>query len=563
MFKAEPVDQYGNLIDRHNLWEMVGVRYRRSLFPGFSDTAEYSFPLLGQRVGAAPAPRSRVTFRFATPRAARARADGHGASSLPQDRPVPAQLHVRRGLRTDDAGHGDGAGRGAHPRSRLRCSRERLAASAPALRPHRRVGARLVHDRAAAPATFSRVTRALFLTRGRGAGLRARTRRRGEPRDHALARRAGRGEAPASDGGRRCAPGAGRPRTRRRGCRRTRGDTRRARPRRRRQRHRRRAHRAAPGVTFTEVAESVGLRFTHFAGRRSTQLPEDMGSGLAWGDYDGDGWPDLFVVNESGPLTMSAAEVAASPAHARLFHNVGGRFVDVTEQPRASPCAAWAWARPGATTTATAGSTCFVTRYGTERCSSTTKATAASATCRRRRGSTASRASGRAHLGRLRPRRTARPLRVRLRALQLRRREGEPRRATSSRRRCPYTLNPSSYPPERNLLLHNVGGRFVERGPRGRRRRPDRPLALGLVGGLRRRRLARSLRGERRLRQRAVPEPRQRPLPRHQRIGLGERVPRLDGPRRRRLGQRRPLRHLHHPLARPGERALPRRDAAT
>jgi cytochrome c554/c'-like protein len=43
MFKAEPVDQYGNLIDRHNLWEMVGVRYRRSLFPGFSDTTEFSF----------------------------------------------------------------------------------------------------------------------------------------------------------------------------------------------------------------------------------------------------------------------------------------------------------------------------------------------------------------------------------------------------------------------------------------------------------------------------------------------------------------------------------------
>ncbi len=43
MFKAEPVDQYGNLIDRHNLWEMVGVRYRRSLFPGFSDQAKYSF----------------------------------------------------------------------------------------------------------------------------------------------------------------------------------------------------------------------------------------------------------------------------------------------------------------------------------------------------------------------------------------------------------------------------------------------------------------------------------------------------------------------------------------
>lgn len=41
LFKAEPVDQYGNLIDRHNLWEMVGVRYRRAIFPGYSDAVEY------------------------------------------------------------------------------------------------------------------------------------------------------------------------------------------------------------------------------------------------------------------------------------------------------------------------------------------------------------------------------------------------------------------------------------------------------------------------------------------------------------------------------------------
>jgi len=47
IFKAEPVDQYGNLIDRHNLWEMVGVRYRRALFPGFSDKAEFVFTCPG------------------------------------------------------------------------------------------------------------------------------------------------------------------------------------------------------------------------------------------------------------------------------------------------------------------------------------------------------------------------------------------------------------------------------------------------------------------------------------------------------------------------------------
>lgn len=53
MFKAEPVDQYGNLIDRHNLWEMVGVRFRRSLFPGSSDAATYDVPCPG--TGGAPA----------------------------------------------------------------------------------------------------------------------------------------------------------------------------------------------------------------------------------------------------------------------------------------------------------------------------------------------------------------------------------------------------------------------------------------------------------------------------------------------------------------------------
>jgi len=44
MFKAEPVDQAGNLIDRHNLWEMVGVRFRRAIFPGYSDSVTFTVP---------------------------------------------------------------------------------------------------------------------------------------------------------------------------------------------------------------------------------------------------------------------------------------------------------------------------------------------------------------------------------------------------------------------------------------------------------------------------------------------------------------------------------------
>ena len=66
MFKAEPVDQYGNLIDRHNLWEMVGVRYRRALFPGFSDSAEYTFACPGD-VGKGAPPLQTQDFHFQVP----------------------------------------------------------------------------------------------------------------------------------------------------------------------------------------------------------------------------------------------------------------------------------------------------------------------------------------------------------------------------------------------------------------------------------------------------------------------------------------------------------------
>ena len=73
MFKAEPVDQYGNLIDRHNLWEMVGVRYRRSLFPGFSDAAQFAFHCPGGAEGdSVPLEQSRE-FKVPAPGAAPAR----------------------------------------------------------------------------------------------------------------------------------------------------------------------------------------------------------------------------------------------------------------------------------------------------------------------------------------------------------------------------------------------------------------------------------------------------------------------------------------------------------
>ena len=86
-----------------------------------------------------------------------------------------------------------------------------------------------------------------------------------------------------------------------------------------------------PRVTFTDATLDAGISFRHFDGVRSTELPEDMGSGAAFGDYDNDGRPDLFLVNVSGPLTRSEEERRRSPATNRLYHNEGGgRFSDAT-----------------------------------------------------------------------------------------------------------------------------------------------------------------------------------------------------------------------------------------
>jgi enediyne biosynthesis protein E4 len=89
--------------------------------------------------------------------------------------------------------------------------------------------------------------------------------------------------------------------------------------------------RASP-LRFTDVTEAAGIRFEHFPFERTHQLPEDMGSGAAWGDFDGDGLPDLFLVNFAAPLGVADAQMAASGATDRLYRNRGdGTFEDVTE----------------------------------------------------------------------------------------------------------------------------------------------------------------------------------------------------------------------------------------
>lgn len=59
-------------------------------------------------------------------------------------------------------------------------------------------------------------------------------------------------------------------------------------------------------------------------------LPEDMGSGAAWGDYNNDGYPDLYLVNQTGPLKRVASPAANSPSNKLYRNNRDGTFTDVT-----------------------------------------------------------------------------------------------------------------------------------------------------------------------------------------------------------------------------------------
>lgn len=89
--------------------------------------------------------------------------------------------------------------------------------------------------------------------------------------------------------------------------------------------------RDAPAPKLVDVTQEAGLAdFVTFAGERSSQLPEDMGPGAAWGDYDNDGDDDLFLVSAGGPLTAAPERLAPSA----LFENLGdGHFRRVADFP--------------------------------------------------------------------------------------------------------------------------------------------------------------------------------------------------------------------------------------
>ncbi len=86
----------------------------------------------------------------------------------------------------------------------------------------------------------------------------------------------------------------------------------------------------AQQIHFREITAQAGIHFTHNNGAFGKKwLPETMGPGCAFIDYDNDGYPDILLVNgEDFP-----GHPHAGPTTPKLYHNNhDGTFTDVTRQ---------------------------------------------------------------------------------------------------------------------------------------------------------------------------------------------------------------------------------------
>ncbi len=91
----------------------------------------------------------------------------------------------------------------------------------------------------------------------------------------------------------------------------------------------------APATTLAAAFEEIppsasGIHWTHVGGLSSEMyLPETIGPGCAFLDYDNDGWMDIYLVN-SGPCDFYTPP---SPLRNALYrNNRDGTFTDVTEK---------------------------------------------------------------------------------------------------------------------------------------------------------------------------------------------------------------------------------------
>ena len=82
-------------------------------------------------------------------------------------------------------------------------------------------------------------------------------------------------------------------------------------------------------IQFRDITQRAGIHFVHNNGAFGKKyLPETMGPGVAFIDYDNEGWPDIFLVN--GMDWPGHEQKQSTP---KLYHNNhDGTFTDVTRK---------------------------------------------------------------------------------------------------------------------------------------------------------------------------------------------------------------------------------------
>jgi enediyne biosynthesis protein E4 len=86
-----------------------------------------------------------------------------------------------------------------------------------------------------------------------------------------------------------------------------------------------------PIVDFADIAQKAGLTASNIFGGKnsSTYILESTGTGVAIFDYDNDGWPDIFLVNGT---TLEGFPAALAPTNHLYHNNHDGTFTDVTQK---------------------------------------------------------------------------------------------------------------------------------------------------------------------------------------------------------------------------------------
>ena len=127
-----------------------------------------------------------------------------------------------------------------------------------------------------------------------------------------------------------------------------------------------------PVAKFTDITREAGLTFVHENGAYGDKLlPETMGGGVAFFDFDNDGFQDLLFINSNyWPGHIPEGKVPPTMAFYRNFG--GGRFADVTKDSGLG-ISAYGMGRPSAIMTTTACPMCLSPR-SVAIASSTTKA---------------------------------------------------------------------------------------------------------------------------------------------------------------------------------------------